>query len=196
MERKNVNGLVLGGGKSSRMKQDKSRIVYHDEPQANYLARVLHQYCDNVFFSCKQGTAVPENISLLYDQFNIETPLNGLLSAIEKDKSCAWITIPVDMPYVTDEVIGYLFQNRNPEKFATCFFDSDGIDPEPLFCIWEPKSFPHLRSFFNEGNISPKKFLKRNPVHLVKTDPYPNLNMNVNTPEELTEYYNQKSLNR
>ena len=46
-----VDGLVLIGGRSTRMGQDKSQLVYHEKPQREYLTDLLRPYCDTVYWS-------------------------------------------------------------------------------------------------------------------------------------------------
>ena len=52
-----INGLVLVGGKSTRMQQDKSKLVIRDnKPQFTYLAELLNECCDEVFVSVRDDS--------------------------------------------------------------------------------------------------------------------------------------------
>ena len=46
-------GLVLAGGRSTRMGQDKSLISYHGKAQREYMADLLGQWCSRTFISCR-----------------------------------------------------------------------------------------------------------------------------------------------
>src|SRR5690606_28863099 len=122
----------------------------------------------------------------LPDRFEINTPLNGILTAFERDHDVAWLTIPVDMPLIDKDSIDFLLDNRDRSKLATCFCDSDGNDPEPLFCLWEGTAYAALQAFFKSGGISPRRFLQTHPVKLLQP-PSP-IHLNINTPEELEAY--------
>jgi molybdopterin-guanine dinucleotide biosynthesis protein A len=162
-----LNGLILAGGKSSRMGRDKSLIVFHNLPQRLHLFNLLKPFCDNVYLSCKNTTNIPHDLNPLPDQFEIDSPLNGILSAFVHEPNAAWLAVAVDMPFVDTATIEALIQNRNPGNVATCFYDSDGIKPEPLLTIWEPRAFPLLREFQKRGAISPRQFLMENDIHLL-----------------------------
>ena len=103
----------------------------------------------------------PAHLNPLPDQFDFESPLNGILTAFAHDSIAAWLTVPVDMPLIDVEIIAYLLKKRDTNKVATCFFDSDGKNPEPLITIWEPRAYPLLLSFQKSGKISPRDFLKQ-----------------------------------
>jgi molybdopterin-guanine dinucleotide biosynthesis protein A len=72
-----LNGLILAGGKSTRMGQDKGMIDYHGKPQREYLVDLLKPYCLEVFISSKEN--IKQNT--IADHFDLDSPLNGILSA-------------------------------------------------------------------------------------------------------------------
>ena len=95
--------------------------------------------------------------------------------------------MPVDMPLIDEKIISYLLNNRDTQKVATCFFDSDGKNPEPLLTIWEPTAHPLLLGFSDAGNISPRDFLKREKVNIIEIPDRMAL-VNINSPEELEKF--------
>jgi molybdopterin-guanine dinucleotide biosynthesis protein A len=181
-----LNGLILAGGKSSRMGRDKSLIVFHETPQRVHLFNLLKTFCKRVYLSCKNTTKIPQHLNPLPDQFELDSPLNGILSAFLHEREAAWLAVAVDMPFVDAKTLETLIQNRNPAKLATCFFDSDGTKPEPLLAIWEPRAFPMLRDYHARGGFSPRQFLMDNDIHLI-TVPNPRALVNVNTEGDLGE---------
>ena len=184
-----IHGLVLCGGQSSRMGKDKSLINYHGKAQRDFLAELLKPFCDQVFISSPKNSKVSE--TNIPDHFDLDSPLNGILSAFHFEPLVTWLTVPVDMPNIDAKAIEYLIKHRDEHKTATCFLDSEGQDPEPLFTIWEAKSKPMLFDFYNSGQASPKKFLIENDVCLVKA---PNVSWltNINTEEELQAYLSHR----
>ena len=167
------------------MGNDKGLINYHGKPQRDFLVDQLKPFCEQVFISGPKDSKVSQ--TTIPDHFDLDSPLNGILSAFHFDPLVAWLTVPVDMPNIDSKAIEYLLKHRDEHKAATCFLDSEGQEPEPLFTIWEARSKPMLFDFFNSGQVSPKKFLIENDVCLVKA---PNISMltNINTEEELQAY--------
>ena len=181
-----LTGLILSGGKSGRMGHDKGLIEYHGKSQREYLFELLGHFCQHVYTSCKTGADVPSNLYPLYDEFDLESPLNGILTGMKRHPNHALLTVPVDMPMINKFSVSYLLTHRDAESCATCFYDSDGKYPDPLFCIWETHSFSKLSQFFSSGGISPRKFLLDHQAKLLS--PTRDLNVNINTPEDLDQY--------
>jgi molybdopterin-guanine dinucleotide biosynthesis protein A len=182
----NLNGLILAGGRSTRMEQDKGLINYHGKPQQEYLVDLLKPYCKEIFISSKEN----KKQNTITDHFDLDSPLNGILSAFHFDPAVAWLTVPVDMPHLNSKAIEFLLRHRDPKKVATCFFDSDGKLPEPLVTIWEAKSKPLLFDYYNSGGFSPRKFLEENDVQLLQA-PDPKILQNINTHEDLVLFLKQ-----
>ncbi len=185
-QKTHLNGLILAGGNSSRMGHDKSEIQYYGKPQYQVLHNLLIHHCDNVFLSKRKDQTKPTSIPIIVDQFEINSPLNGILSAFNNNPLNAWITVPCDMPLIDNAILLFLIENRNTDQVATCFWDSDKKFPEPLFTLWEQKAGPLLMEFYNSGGVSPRKFLLQNDINLILA-PDRNKLFNINTPEELAQ---------
>lgn len=182
-----LRGLILAGGRSSRMGEDKGKLSFHGRPQREHLFDLLKKFCSKVSVSCKPDDMVPAWFNPVADKFVMESPLNGILSAFQSDPQVAWLAIAVDMPLINELSIRILLEHRDPSRVATCFRDSEGILPEPLLTIWEPRAYPLLLKFQKKGSISPRQFLQNNDITLLDV-PDKNMLMNINSKEELSSF--------
>lgn len=164
---KGLNGLILTGGHSSRMGRDKSLIEYNGRPQRDFLFDLLKNFCEQVFLSCRKDQQVPPHLNPIVDGFNISGPLNGILSAFAQMPDKDWLVMAVDMPFVNSQALDLLIRYRDRNKMATCFYNSQEKQPEPLLTLWESNAYPFLLKFVENGNISPREFLKSHPVNLI-----------------------------
>src|SRR5262245_14013601 len=90
-----VYGLVLAGGKSSRMKMDKSLLHYHGMPQIEYAVKLLEKCCNKVFISNRQEQAQLQGHEIapqIHDQpeFRNIGPIGGILSAMTLHPKINW----------------------------------------------------------------------------------------------------------
>lgn len=182
-----IYGLVLAGGKSSRMGRNKSLINFHGVPQKDYVFSLLEKFCDEVYTSVSRDSDGVSYKNPIPDNFTFSSPLNGILSAFERNKDVAWLSVPVDMPFINENALDYLIAARDRGKSATCFYDSTGKLPEPLFTIWEASSFARMKAFANSGQISPREFLLGERIKLLKA-PIGEMLVNVNTQEEFESF--------
>ena len=179
-----LNGLILTGGRSTRMGQDKSRLVYHGKPQREHLTELLQPYCQTVFWSVNVGQAaelIAPHPPCIIDAFPWPGPLNGILSALRTDPGAAWLVVACDLPCLTTRSLAALVGNRDPDRPATVFRDSDGQFPEPLLGIYEPAFGPVLHQAAGAGQYSPRRLLMRHDARLL-TAPDSGELLNVNDP--------------
>lgn len=177
-----INGLILSGGLSIRMGEDKRLINYHGKSQEQYLFDLLTPHCSEVYVSINQNqsTDLPHIFDL---DLSIKSPIVGILSAFEKNPETAWLIVACDMPFVNHEALEYLIKHRNPEKFATAFLNPKEHFPEPLLTIYEPKIFEKLQEAVNQGKKSSMKVLQSVEVELLEVIDNEILK-NINTTEE------------
>lgn len=182
-----LNGLVLSGGKSKRMGIDKGSIHYHNKSQREHVYELLLPLCHEVFVSVNEQQ-IQSTLQLPYiqDVFIDKGPAGGILSAFEHNPNVAWLVVACDLPFVNRETISYLVHHRNPSKTATAFWNEEGELPEPLIAIWEPKAFPLLLQFVNDGFSCPRKFLIRSDVEMLSA-PDASVFKNINTKREYEE---------
>jgi len=180
-------GLVLSGGKSTRMGRDKGQISYHGKPQRLFLADILTQLCEKTFLSVRtiEGEK-EEGFPLLADSFYDLGPFGGIASAFRSTPNVAWMVVACDLPLLDLSTLKYLTENRNPSAVATAFNSPWNEFPEPLISIWEPRSYPVLLQFLAQGYSCPRKVLINAPVQLIDVPDGKKL-MNVNQPEEYRE---------
>ncbi len=119
---------------------------------------------------------------LLPDEDQDIGPLAGLLSAFREDPSCAWLVVAVDMPFLSEESLRQLLEQRDPLAFATAFRNSEINAPEPVCAIYEPKILPVLLAAKARGRYT-LKLLRDLPVRLVEPE-HPAELANINDPED------------
>jgi molybdopterin-guanine dinucleotide biosynthesis protein A len=161
-----LNGLVLAGGFSSRMGEEKGLIRYHGFPQYLYAMQLLRYYCNRVYLVCR-----PEQ-QHLYSGVNIITdlpayaghgPVSGLLSAFDY-KPGAWMVLACDHPYIDKSDLKYLIKMRNHEAIATAFKNEDTGYIEPLTAIYEKHAHIPLKRWFMDEQYSLRRFLESNNI--------------------------------
>jgi molybdenum cofactor guanylyltransferase len=186
--RPKLKGLVLAGGQSLRMGQDKGAMLWHGKEQRYYMADLLGGLCQAVYISClpEQQAELDANYNTLPDTFTGLGPYGAILSAFREDPDAAWLVVACDLPLLDLATLQHLQEHRNTSAIATTYASPQDGFPEPLIAIWEPKSYPVLLSFLAQGYTCPRKVLRNSEIHLI-TAPDADALRNVNTPEELEQ---------
>ncbi|QLE00775.1 NTP transferase domain-containing protein [Galbibacter sp. BG1] len=165
-----LNGLVLAGGQSRRMRHDKGLINYHGLPQRTYLYQLLQGVCDEVFISIRQDQKkeFQQDKNVIVDENVYQGPFNGILSAYNFDKEASWLVLATDLPLLNQTALLFLKSQRDPAKLVTAFASKKNNLPEPLCAIWEPKGCRAAMDFIaEEKSLSPVKFLLNNKIKIV-----------------------------
>jgi molybdopterin-guanine dinucleotide biosynthesis protein A len=182
-----VQGLVLAGGKSLRMGQDKGLLDYFGKSQRVYSAELLEKLNLKTFLSVRKEQKL-ETEKVIEDTFFGLGPFGAICSAFQHDPNKAWLVLATDLPYVDEKLIRKLLNNRDPSKVATALKGKSKNFPEPLITIWEPKAYPIMLQFLAQGISCPRKVLINSDVKIVEVqDDYI---VNVNTPEEFRSVKN------
>lgn len=183
-EIRNLHGLVLAGGRSVRMGEDKSMIRWHDKEQCYHMADLLKNFCDAVYISCRRGQQLNyhEDYGVIEDQDEDAGPLGAILTAFHL-KTTAWLVVACDLPLLDHSTLKFLVDNREQSEDATSFKSPYDELPEPLIAIWEPGMLPKLEMGLIDGKKCPRKILMNTSVMLLNA-PDDNALFNANTPED------------
>ena len=181
-----VKGLVLVGGKSTRMGQDKSKLYYFGKPQKEVAKELLESNHLETFYSVQNSSEYEDEI---HDKFLNLGPFGGICSAFQKDPNAAWFVLATDVPFINDEVVQQLLKHRNSSKIATAIKGNGKEFPEPLITIYEPKAYPILLQYLAQGYSCPRKVLINSDVEIVEIDD--DFIRNVNTPGDFENAKNE-----
>lgn len=185
-----VKGLVLIGGKSSRMGKDKASLNYHGLPQKEHVKNMLEKCNLTTFFSVANASDKEDEI---VDSFYNLGPFGGICSAFQKDPNSAWLVLATDIPFVDENLVQLLLEERDSSKVATAIKGKNKKFPEPLITIYEPKAYGKLLQYLAQGYSCPRKMLINADVKIVEVDDA--LIRNINTEEEYLEAFNEISKN-
>jgi molybdopterin-guanine dinucleotide biosynthesis protein A len=181
-----LHGLVLAGGRSSRMKQDKATLAYHGRTQLEWAMDLIAPFVDRAFVSVRPDQTqdpVRAKFPQIVDTQENLGPIAGIMAAQAQHSDAAWLVLACDLPFLDASTLKHLVWAREPDRLATAYRSShDGL-PEPLCAIYEPASRAAILAHVESGKNCPRKFLIRSEAHLIE-EPNPRALDNVNTPEE------------
>jgi molybdenum cofactor guanylyltransferase len=181
-----VYGLILAGGSSSRMRQDKAALQYAGVTQLDRAFELASRHLPKVFVSVRANQITDPTRaqkSMIVDSLAGEGPIVGIRSALAAYPNVGWLVLACDLPFLSDAALSQLLRERDPTALATAYRSAhDGL-PEPLCAIWEPAAAAALAAYDSVGGTCPRKFLIRHAAPLLEPQDMRALD-NVNTPEE------------
>ncbi|NNC86108.1 MAG: NTP transferase domain-containing protein [Bacteroidia bacterium] len=187
--RPEVTALILAGGESKRMGEDKSQMDYHGMPHELYTAKLTSDMGFKTIISKQEGYKGTQEYPILRDKLTGMGPFGAICSAMMYNPNTAWLVISCDLPFVNKELINTLIKNRDISKFATTVKAINKEFPEPLITIYEPKAYQRFLELMSRGVSCPRKVIINSDVKVVELEDE-RLIQNVNTPEEYKDALN------
>ncbi len=164
-------GLVLAGGRSTRMQRDKAALRYHGHSQLDWAAQRLAAHVQQVFVSVRpdqRNDPTRQAWPQIVDQHADIGPIAGIAAAQAERPDAAWLVLACDLPFLDESTLAQLCAGRDPRQFATAFSSSSDGMPEPLCAIYEPRSREAIQQSIAAGRQCPRKFLINAPTKLLQ----------------------------
>lgn len=167
IKNKEISGLVLAGGKSSRMKSDKSTLEYHGIAHEVYTAKLLNKFCHKTYISKSSGASeTNSSFEIIPDNYPDIGPIGGIHSAMSHIKGPI-LVLPCDLPFINDQLITTLIENRNQESDASCYINMQTKHIEPLIAIYEYSIAPKIQAAIDLKEFSLHKLLNKLELHTI-----------------------------
>lgn len=186
-----LSAIVLAGGRSSRMGQDKALLTINGVPLLRLVCGIANELCDPVYVV----TPWPEGYQGLLPascQFIQEVPsplphgpLVGFAQGLAQVQTDWVLLLACDLPRLRVEVLQNWaagLDSVGEEAIALLTHHEEGWDP--LCGFYRRSCLPALMEFINQGGRSFQHWLAQHPVQLL---PLPDAQMlfNCNTPADL-----------
>jgi molybdopterin-guanine dinucleotide biosynthesis protein A len=181
-------GIVLAGGRSTRMQRDKAAIEYRSgETQLDAAMKLLDGRVASAFASVRadqRADGARARYPQIVDRGGVEGPIAGIGAALAEHPAAAWLVLACDLPFLDAQTLDKLVAARRASTIAIAFKSShDGL-PEPLCAIYEPAARPLLEAHIAAGRNCPRKFLINTAGVELLDQPNARALDNVNTVEE------------
>src|SRR5687768_17464241 len=128
-----VFGLVLAGGASTRMRTDKATLQYHGQTQLDWVYSLVSKVCAATFVSVRpdqRDEATRARYPQIVDRETGIGPLAGINAALLAHPKAAWLVVACDLPFLTEDVLRSLLQQRDPSQIATAYRSAHDALPE------------------------------------------------------------------
>lgn len=180
-----VTGIIMAGGKSSRLGQDKGLLQIGDKKLVEIATGLLSEVCNEVMISAGNPAYREFGFRVIPDIYAGIGPMGGLYSALLASNSPANVVLSVDIPFVNKELVGYLI-NRLEGYEAVVPLTGPGCF-EPLCAVYSRSVLPVIRKCIENENYKLQHFIEMVKVNktVISDDlPFytPHLFLNINTP--------------
>ena len=166
MDKQNISGFVLTGGKSSRMGSDKGLMPFDRKPLVLHALETLEEVAGQVMISANDAVYRQFSHPVVPDVVHDIGPMGGIYSCLLQSATEFNIFLPCDMPFVPSDLFVLLLQHIGDYPCAVPVHE--GNKPEPLCAVYRKSCMK--RCEFIEGCYKVLDALARLGYAAVKID--------------------------
>ena len=184
----NLAAHILAGGRATRMQgQDKALLILNGKPLLEHVLQRLRSQVTTICISVNREPTQYETYGLPLIADNLEGflgPLAGIHAAMLSCDREWLLTVPVDCPFIPEDLLERLSQAANTTKRPLAVVH-DGKGLQPAFSLVHQSLSKKLQEYLLQGGRKTGEWLRQQEPALADYSDNPNAFMNINTPEEL-----------
>ncbi len=187
-----MTGIILAGGKGSRLKQDKAFLEIGGKKIVEKILDVFNSLFEEKIIVIDKLSDIYENLGcrVVTDLIPGKGSLGGIYTGLHFSSFHHSFVVACDMPFLKKDLIEY-FKGGADDYDVVVPELSSGL--EPLHAIYSKRCLKHIEKLINEDNLRILDFYDQVSVRTVsnreiqKFDPQMRCFFNVNTQEDLKE---------
>lgn len=148
----NITGIVLAGGKSSRMGTDKSLMLFMGKPLIQHAIDIIAPLCGQVVISSNKDIYDFTGCKVWPDETPLQAPVVGIYSCLMKSDTELNLVISCDMPFVSTSLFEFLLSMHSGFDMVIPRHDTQYM--EPLCGVYRKSLIPTLKENIGSGNLS------------------------------------------
>jgi molybdenum cofactor guanylyltransferase len=187
-----AGGIVLCGGRSTRMGVSKATLPFGPETMLQRVVRLLSTVVTPIVAVAAREQELPElppDVIVTRDEREQRGPLEGLragLKALPESVDLAYVT-SCDVPLLVPGFVSRMIELVADHDIAV--MEIDGF-PHPLSAVYRRTTLPHVESLLAQDKLRPVflfdavRTRRVQPTEMMSVDPDLRTLRNLNTPED------------
>ena len=189
-----MNSIILAGGKSSRLDQDKSCLLVGGRSLLQRVIDAVNPISQDIVLVKAERQAIPcvarsPRLQIVSDIYPDKGALGGLYTGLAASKSCHNLVVAADMPFLNKSLLRYMMHLAE---------DSDAVVPregnnfEPLHAVYSQRCLAPIEQMLRCNNLKIQEIFPLMKVRFVdnremrRFDPQCLSIFNINTPSDLS----------
>ncbi|MCR5027584.1 MAG: molybdenum cofactor guanylyltransferase [Methanobrevibacter sp.] len=179
------SSIILCGGQSRRMGQDKGSMIINDKPMIKYILSTLNNEIDEAIIVLNNSERIDKykqfinpqdysyDIKFVEDKIKNKGPISGILTGLENITDDYAIVFPCDSPYVTKNTIQTLFSEiDNTSQAIVPYHDSENKieTSEPLHSIYNKNIIPIIADLISKDSLHIKGVIEKIDTKFILID--------------------------
>lgn len=189
IQKRDITGIVLAGGKSSRMGTDKGFLILNNKSFVQYSIDALKPLVSEIIIVSDNSDYDVFGYKRITDAIKNAGPVSGIYSGLQTSKTDYNLVLSCDIPLITSEVLKKLIDAID-DTSEIIQADSNGKSM-PLVAIYKKSVAKIFYEFLKEDERRLRIAIKSCKFkNIVLDKAFENTTMNINTKEEFKQIQN------
>ncbi|MDP1744959.1 MAG: molybdenum cofactor guanylyltransferase [Bacteroidota bacterium] len=193
MIKKNITGIILAGGKSSRMGSDKGIVNLNEKKFIEHILAAVLPNVNEVLIIANNDNYNNLGYKVIKDKIKDCGPLGGIYTGLMNSKTENNIVVSCDIPFINSDLVKYIIENTSNADITVPVYKGN---IEPLCAVYTKRTSDQIYNLIMNKDLKIQNILKyfiTKELFITKMQKFytDKLFVNINTPEELKQ---QKAL--
>ncbi len=104
MNNNNITGIILAGGRSSRMKSEKGLVKFRKKLLIEYPVNIFKEICSDIIISSNHNKFNFLDCKVYHDEIIDCGPIGGIYTCLKKSITDYNLIAACDMPFLNNEL--------------------------------------------------------------------------------------------
>jgi len=190
LDKKNITGIILAGGKSTRMGRDKGFMLWKDKPFVQHSIDALSPLVNDIIIVSDRTEYDIFGFKRIPDNIVEAGPLSGLYSGLMESNTELNLILSCDVPLISSTVLEKVVAAYDTGVAAVVCAADDRI--MPLVALYHKNCYQVCKSLLDYGERRMMRLLDKLPSTrfvLLEENEAKNV-ININSPEDLNKIEN------
>lgn len=184
MTRKKLSGIILAGGKSSRMGSDKALLLYKNKTFLEHVVCAIKPLVDDILIISNNIEHQVDDCTTIPDLILNSGPIAGIYTGLKNTNTENNLVLSCDIPLVQTSILELIIKNNEPDKDVIQIIDDQ--NSMPLIALYKKRIANFFLSELKTGERRLVKSInKLNKKNISVTKDQHNYLININTVADL-----------
>jgi len=184
IDKKNITGIILAGGKSSRMGQDKGLLLLNEQPFIQHIIKALSGLVSEILIVSNNVNHDAFGLRRIEDCIENAGPLAGIYSGLNASQTKYNLVLSCDVPLITSHILKILVDEAD-DKHDIVQIESERRTM-PLIAIYKESCKKLFYNLLKKGERRLQFAVNQCKVKTIRLNAnYEKNVININTPDDL-----------
>lgn len=182
-QRNNIGVIILAGGKSSRMGQDKGLMPLNGKPMVQHVIDAAKTISPDIILISNNAQYRQFGLPVFQDEWTEKGPLAGIYTGLRNTSNGVNLVLSCDIPFVGTALLRHLVAAHGANDI-TIFGTEEKL--HPLIGIYTTACLPVIEKKLRENQLKVTGIFEHLSVRILPDNGFlPQNFRNINSPEDL-----------